>query len=345
MVMNMDIRELGEFGFIRRISQGCLIRPDDVIKGIGDDAAVFAVDGKEAVLVTTDLLVERVHFLRDGTSGSDLGYKAMAVNLSDIAAMGGTAREAFISVGIPEKMPVEYLDDLYNGMKELTGEFSVNILGGDTTVSRTDMIINITLIGSAPRDELLFRSGAREGDIIFVTGRLGDSRAGLHLIIHEPDTIQPDFETLVNAHRRPRPHLREGRFLARHGGVSAAMDVSDGLASDLRHITGSSGLGAILNASCIPVSEDLKVFCNQYGFEPSDFAIKGGEDYVLLCTVDPAAAEALTSEFMKAFSRPLYSIGVVTSSGKIEVKGEDGLTRGLQEVGWNHFGTQGNLTR
>src|SRR5210317_424431 len=138
----MTLKEIGEFGFIKKISRGCLIRPDNIIKAIGDDAAAFTTAADQLSLITTDLLVERVHFLRASISGFDLGYKSLAVNLSDIAAMGGTARESFVSIAIPQDCPLDYLEAIYDGMKDLATKFDVNILGGDTTSSKIDLIIN-----------------------------------------------------------------------------------------------------------------------------------------------------------------------------------------------------------
>lgn len=333
----MNLEEMGEFGFIGRIAQGCIVRPEGVIKGIGDDAAVFTLEGKEAVLVTTDLLVEGIHFLRDSICGFDLGYKAMAANLSDIAAMGGTAREAFVSTAIPPEVSLEYLDGIYDGMKKLAGEFSVNILGGDTTASKRDLVINIAVAGSVPAEEVLFRHGAREGDIIFVSGLLGESRAGLHILLDGDCDGREAFDSLVLAHRRPRPHLREGRFLARHGGVTSAMDVSDGIASDLRHITRASRLGALLEASFMPVSEALRNYCGIRGLDPVEFALQGGEDYVLLFTVDSQRADQLSADFEKAFGAPIFPIGVMKSGEGIELRGDDGIRRALPPPGWDHF--------
>ena len=150
----MNLKEIGEFGFIKKISRGCLIRPDNIIKAIGDDAAAFMTEPDRLTLITTDLLVERIHFLRDAISGFDLGYKSLAVNLSDIAAMGGTAREAFVSIAIPDECHLNYLDELYNGIKKLAARFDVNVLGGDTTRSKIDLIINIVVQGIVSKEEI-----------------------------------------------------------------------------------------------------------------------------------------------------------------------------------------------
>ncbi|MDM8552368.1 thiamine-phosphate kinase [Desulfobacterales bacterium HSG2] len=333
----MNLKSVGEFGFIKRISQGCLIRPQHILKGIGDDAAAFASEPGQITLLTTDLLVERIHFLRNATSGYNLGYKSLAVNLSDIAAMGGTAREAFVSIAIPEECETDYLEDLYKGMKHLAAEFDVNILGGDTTGSKADLIINIALTGIAPREEILYRHTARAGDRICSTGFLGDSRAGLHLILNDIATESDEFGQLSDAHLLPRPCLREGRFLARQDGVHAAIDVSDGLSSDLGHIAKQSRVGVRLYAEKIPVSKNLKAFCASFNSDPLEYAIAGGEDYTLLCTISPDKADAVSENYLREFGRPLYLIGEVTVSERMELIWPDGQIKPITSSGWDHF--------
>jgi len=333
----MNLKEIGEFGFIKKISRGCLIRPDNIIKAIGDDAAAFMTEPDQLTLITTDLLVERIHFLRDAISGFDLGYKSLAVNLSDIAAMGGTAREAFVSIAIPDECHLNYLDELYNGIKKLAAKFNVNVLGGDTTRSKVDLIINIVVQGIVSKKEILCRDAARPGDVIFSTGFLGDSKAGLHLILNEIDADTEALEALLKAHLVPEPHLHEGRFLARRSGVNAAIDTSDGLSSDLAHIVEESRVGARLFADKIPVSPNLKDFCTRLDFRPLEFALSGGEDYTLLCTVSAHAADKIAKAFQKEFNRPLFPIGEIIDQKKIELVYPDGKTKPITPTGWDHF--------
>lgn len=333
----MSLKEIGEFGFIKKISRGCLIRPDNIVKAIGDDAAAFKCDPEQLALITTDLLVERIHFLRDAIAGFDLGYKSLAVNLSDIAAMGGTAREAFVSIAIPDDCQLDYLDDIYDGIKDLAAEFDVNVLGGDTTRSKIDLIINIVVQGIVPSTELLCRDGARTSDVICSTGFLGDSKAGLHLILNQITDDSPGLKSLLKAHRTPRPHLREGRFLARQPGVHAAIDTSDGLSSDLGHIAEESKMGARLYADKIPISPNLKDFCDRFGFDPVDYALSGGEDYALLCTIAPDRAEEIANEFEKKFKRPLFAIGEITAGNQLTLIYADGKTKPITPTGWDHF--------
>lgn len=336
----MNLKDIGEFGFIKRISSGCLVRAENVLKGIGDDAAAFKTDADEITLVTTDLLVERVHFLRNATSGYNLGYKSLAVNLSDIAAMGGTAKEAFISIAIPENCSINFLDDFYKGIKNLAAEFDVNLLGGDTTRSKEDLVINICVVGSVPEDEILFRDSAQPGDIIFSTGFLGDSRAGLHLIVNNISTGFKEMKVLKEAHFIPKIYLREGRFLAQQGSVHAAIDVSDGLSSDLGHILEESNVGALLYAEKTPISQNLKRFCVKFKFDPVEYALTGGEDYTLLCTVSPDVADKVEQNYFKEFNLPLYAIGEISGSGKFELIYPDGQIRQVKPSGWDHFNTK-----
>ncbi len=333
----MKLKQIGEFGFINKISRGCLIRPDNIIRAIGDDAAAFTVASDQVSLITTDLLVERIHFIRRSISGFDLGYKALAVNLSDIAAMGGKAREAFVSIGIPLKCPLDYLEAVYDGMKHLAAKFDVNILGGDTTRSKIDLIINVVVHGTAAKDKLLRRDAAEQGDIIFSTGYLGDSKAGLHLILNNLPVESTEMQALYRAHVLPEPHLREGRFLADQSGIRAAIDISDGLSSDLGHIAEQSGLGATIYASEIPVSDSLQKFCDIFGFDPLEYALSGGEDYTLVCTVASEKAEEIAQKFQNEFNRPLYRIGKTTAAGRLEIIYRDGTSKPISPQGWDHF--------
>jgi thiamine-monophosphate kinase len=338
----MNLKEIGEFGFIKKISRDCLIRPDHIIKGIGDDAAAFITDPGYLNLITTDLLVERIHFLREAISGFDLGYKSLAVNLSDIAAMGGTAREAFVSIAIPEDCQLDYLEQIYEGIKNLAAKFEVNVLGGDTTGSRIDLIINIVVQGIVLKEELLCRDAARPGDIIFSTGFLGDSRAGLHLILNKIAADTAALKSLLKSHLVPEPHLREGRFLAGQRGVRAAIDTSDGLSSDLGHIVEESGVGARLFADNIPISKALKEFCTRFNFEPIHYALAGGEDYTLLCTIASERADQIANAFEKKFKRPLFKIGEIIAEKQMTLVYPDAKTKLISATGWNHFKAKEN---
>ncbi len=332
-----QLKEIGEFGFINRITPGCLVRHEGVYKAIGDDAAAFYSPPGQLNLVTTDLLVERVHFLRNATSGYNLGYKALAVNLSDIAAMGGRAAEAFVSIAIPVECSLEYLDDLYRGMRALASEFQVNILGGDTTASKQDLIINIGIYGSVRENEILCRDGASPGDLICSTGYLGDSRAGLHLILNDITADTAELKKLFRAHVLPRPCLEEGRFLAGLSVVTSAIDVSDGLSSDLGHLASQSGTGARIYPDRIPVSPELKIFCERFGFDPLEYALAGGEDYTLLFTAPAEHITDLKEKYKERFGTGICILGEMTDTGELELVTGEGKTGTISQSGWNHF--------
>jgi thiamine-monophosphate kinase len=333
----MSLKEIGEFGFIKRIRRGCLTRPQGVLRGIGDDAAAFRTDGGLISLITTDMLIERVHFLREAISGRDLGHKSLAVNLSDIAAMGGTAREAFVAIAIPDDCALAYLEEVFQGMKELAEAHAVNILGGDTTRSMSDLAITVTVYGAVSENEILTRDAARPGDVVFSTGCLGDSRAGLHLILERAPIDTPALTALLAAHRHPSPHLAEGRFLAGRKGVHAAIDVSDGLSSDIGHIAEESRVGARVWAERLPVSENLLDFSRRFGRSPLDYALSGGEDYTLLATVAADAAGGTARDFEKTFGRTLHAIGEITTGPEIELVEPGGRIRPISPTGWDHF--------
>ena len=338
----MSLKTIGEFGFIKKISRGCLIRTDNIIRAIGDDAAAFMTAPDKLTLITTDLLVERIHFLREAISGFDLGYKSLAVNLSDIAAMGGTAREAFVSIAIPDDCHLDYLEAIYDGIKKLAAVYDVNVLGGDTTRSTVDLIINVVVQGIVSREELLCRNAAQPGDVIFSTGFLGDSKAGLHLILNAIDADTETLKACLKAHRLPEPHLREGRFIARQRGVHAAIDISDGLSSDLAHVAEESRVGARVFADKIPISRNLKEFCSRFDFNPIDYALSGGEDYTLLCTIAPENADEIASAFKREFKRPLFAIGEIIAKQRIELVYPGGETKPLSPAGWDHFKAKEN---
>jgi thiamine-monophosphate kinase len=331
----MKLKDIGEFGFIERIRPDCIVRPEHIVKAIGDDAAVFKTESDRLMLLTTDMLVERVHFIRKATSPFNLGRKSLAVNLSDIAAMGGSASDAFVNIAVPDTVDLDFLEEVYRGIKHSAAEFAVNILGGDTTGSRKDLVINVAVIGYVAADEVLLRSGAKIGDVVFSTGYLGNSRAGLHLLQNASE--RDGLEELVQAHCLPRPHLNEGRFLATQPQVHAAIDVSDGLSSDLGHIIRESAAGARIYGDRLPISDHLKTFCSRFGYDPIQYALAGGEDYTLLCTVDPRHAEAIAADFRQQFDRPLFALGEITDSGRIEWVDAAGGIHPIESTGWNHF--------
>ncbi len=330
----MKLKEIGEFGFIERIRKGCLIRDRNVIRGIGDDCCVFSTSGEVATLLTTDMLVERIHFLLGAISPYQLGRKALAVNMSDIAAMGGDPREAVISIAVPDTVDLAFLDDLYDGMKSMAGEFEVNLLGGDTTSSPEHLIVNVAMVGEARMDEILYRSGAEVGDLIFLTGPVGSSAAGLDILLKGREVH--DEEDLIEAHHDPYPHVKEGRIIASMKVANSLIDVSDGVAADLGHICTESKLGAVIEEEMIPTTEEFRAYCQRFGEDANRLSLHVGEDYVLLGTV-PAQAEADLREALRSQDCKFYPIGRTVSESGLKLKVHDGSIKVIGASGWDHF--------
>ncbi len=332
----MKLRDVGEFGFISRIAPLGRIRPEGVIKGIGDDCAVVSVDGPNYLLVTTDMLVERVHFLIDWASPEVFGAKSLAVNLSDIAACGGLPLDAYVSIAVPEKIEVEWLERFYEGMSGLARSFGVNLLGGDTTRSKEDLVINVAVTGYVPREEVLFRHTANPGDLIALTGPLGGSGAGLEILLKHASIPREIREPLIRAHLEPKPHIDPGRILAASRGCTAAIDVSDGLSSDLWHICEDSKLGAVIYEDKLPVTEELAEAAARFGKEPLQWMLSGGEDYVLLATLDPFAASDIREEAADA-GYDFFLVGEIVQGSSMELVRADGSRTTFTAAGWDHF--------
>ena len=279
---------IGEFELIGRISAAT--PTPEGITGIGDDCAVIPQKQGLDTLVTTDLLIEGRHFLLQDVSPHDLGWKSAAVNISDIAAMGGRPTSAFLSIALPEGLAespgANWIDAFISGFNELCSRFGVSLLGGDTSASDDKLFINVTLLGECPHGQALKRNTARPGDIIYVSGPLGDSGAGLRLILEGA----PRVDYLIRKHYLPVPRVELGLQLAATPGVHAMMDISDGIGSDLRHILDASGTGATVEISRIPLSPELKDACAAHGWDPIELATCGGEDYELLFTAAPGTA-------------------------------------------------------
>ena len=314
----------GEFGFIDMIRQHFDV-PVGIL-GIGDDCAVIPA-GESEFIYSTDMLMEGVHFLRDAASPEDIGWKSLAVNLSDIAAMGGTPIATFLSIALPKDAQGEWAERFIAGYAELSRKFNVPLLGGDTTSSLRDIAINVGVLGRAPLGNSVKRSGASVGHGIYVTGNLGDSAGGLQAILNNWDKT-PEVESLIQSHIKPFPRIDEGQALMNTGLIGAMMDISDGIASDLRHILKASDVGAEVHLDRIPMSDKLKWACDRYGMNAYELAVGGGEDYELLFTA-PAGIEDLVD-----FT--IYRIGeIVTGNSLIWM--ENGNAVDFDVKGFNHF--------
>lgn len=332
----MKLSEIGEFGFIERFAH----RFEDLIippaMGIGDDCAILPADEFTDFVITTDMLVEDIHFIRSKISPFNLGHKSLAVNLSDIAAMGAKPTGSFLSIAIPSDVEVEYIDELMEGYHQLSQKYHLPLMGGDTTRSPDKIVINISVIGKIAKNKARLRSMACSGDVIAVTGFLGDSAAGLKLIL-EGYKSSDITDYLILSHNRPHPALNEGQWLAEQPGVNAMMDISDGISSDLMHILKASKKTAVIELEKLPVSKQLAKYSEEHHFNVARLATSGGEDYQLLLTVDKLKFETIADEFMKKFNKPLYAIGLI-GEGKPEIAYfENGKTAVVPGLGFNHF--------
>ena len=315
----------GEFGFIDYIKAHCDLPQEGV--GIGDDCAIIPSEGGD-ILVTTDMLLEGVHFLRSKSEPEDIGWKSAAVNLSDVAAMGGEAVATFLSIALPKDAQGEWAERFVEGYAAISRTFGVPLLGGDTTSSLRDIAINVGVVGRCESGRAALRSGARVGDTIFVTGTLGDSGAGLKALLADLEKCT-EVEYLVKKHLRPTPRLIEGRALLATGLVGAMMDISDGIASDLGHILKASGVGARVELSALPLSSELEHLCEREGWNKYELATSAGEDYELLLTAPEEIAQQV--DF------PLYPIGKITA-GEAEIEWYEGGTKtDFRSKGFTHF--------
>ena len=326
--MIMKISEVGEFGLIELITRAVgKTSGGKVLIGIGDDAACWKAEGLQ--LATTDTLIEGIHFDFKDISWRELGWKSMAVNLSDIAAMGGRPLYALVSLGIPVDTDTESVIDLYRGMLELAKKFRVHIIGGDTTSSPITAI-TLTIIGeTGGKGKILRRSAAKPGDVIAVTGSFGTAAAGLAMMHKGLSFDKKTTETLRGAHFKPKPRIKEGMILARNG-VRAAIDVSDGLLGDLEKMCLASGVGAKLYSERIPIHPDV---LKSFGKEALTLALTGGEDYELILT----ASQKILDKAKRDIFCPTTVIGRIVKGKGVKVLDEDGNEFSWQYAGWDHF--------
>lgn len=308
-----------EFGLIAEIQALFKGVPTHGFEGIGDDCAIFPISEHESLIFTTDMLVEDVHFLRNATTAKELGGKSLAVNLSDIAAMGGTPIASMLSLSLPKDCMGDWAKEFMEGYHELSLKHGTALVGGDTTGSKSGVVINVTAIGRIKNSNTKRRSDAVVGDIIFVSDKLGASGAGLK------DILNGDINTTnASIHRNPSPQIEEGHWLADRVEVHAMMDISDGIASDLRHIMKKSNVGVEIELNAIPTDVDIQT------------AATAGEDYKLLFTVTSDNASILMQDFEDKFGHNIYQIGQVTNSKRL-VWTENGVAKDINWQGFRHY--------
>jgi len=308
--------------------------PRAIVVGIGDDAAVWQPSRSHLSVITTDALVDGVHFLMDTMEPGAIGHRALASNLSDIAAMGARPLLATVALGVPPQTSQAWIIGCYRGMAALAAEHRTRIVGGDI-VRAPALTLSLTVVGEVSRSRLKRRDGGRPKDVIAVTGALGLSRAGLELTRRPALGVgEPARSRALAAFATPQPRVREGRWLASSAGVHAMMDLSDGLSTDLERLTRASGCGAVVDA--IPVHRLVRAVAEAAGAAPDHYALDGGEDFELLVSVAPRAFPHLARRFATRFGRPLLAVGCLEANPGVRLQ-TAGTVGVLLPAGYDHL--------
>jgi thiamine-monophosphate kinase len=331
-----SVSDIGEFGLIERIRARKTIQDEDLVVGIGDDCAVLR-RGPVLEVLTTDCLVEGTHFESGWLSMKDVGWKVMAVNVSDVAAIGGIPRHALVTLFLPDAFEIKQVDDIYEGMEECGEVTGVNIVGGDIVRTRGPFAISVTLSVVCERDQLVLRSGARQGDLVVVTGTLGDASVGMRLMHEGWGSEYTTAAECVSRYQHPAPRLTEARTIIQNLQPSAMIDISDGLLSDLWHIMDASGVGAVLDAESIPIGRCVLDYFQGDREEALSEAMGGGEDYELLFTISNRYEDQL-ADVARGLGIGLTPIGRITAKGTGVRLAGDGAERELGRSGFDHFG-------
>jgi len=337
----LNLAALGEFGLIERLARRLAVSTvapaaGGVSLAIGDDAAVLQPPAGAEVVVTADALIEEVHFRRAWSKAEDVGWKSLAVNVSDLAAMGARPLGALITLALPADVPVSWVDRFYRGLGLCAAEYGCPIVGGDTVRSPRHVAISVTALGTVASGRVVRRSGAKVGDLICVTGVLGDSGGGLALL-QGGRRKSRKYASLLERHLRPRAQALAGPALAEAGLATAMMDLSDGLGSDLRHLAKASGVGARTYTNRLPISDDARQAAKELGVDPTRWALFGGEDYELLFTIAPERFPEVPPT-LGPFGVVATIIGEVTPRWVTVVDGA-GREKSLGADGFAHFGT------
>ena len=307
-----------EFGFIGDIATLFSTLPHSGFEPIGDDCTVLPM-GDEALVMTTDMLVEDIHFLRGASSPEEVGEKSLMVNISDVAAMGATPVATLLSIALPESAQGEWAERFMRGYYEASAREGVALVGGDTTASRDKISINVVAVGRAPMANVKRRSAAKVGDVIAVTGKLGISSKGL------VDIMFGDLNTeAAKAHRRGQARTAEGAWLGAREEVHAIMDISDGIGSDIKHIMEQSKVGATINLEQVPTDYDIR------------YATTGGEDYELLLTIEPESFDTVAQALYDATGTTLTAIGTITDTEALTWL-DNGTPSDIEIRGFEHF--------
>jgi thiamine-monophosphate kinase len=334
----MKLSQVGEFALIKGIKE--LMEghyPGQVIMGIGDDCAILRPSRGVDLIITTDTLAENIHFNTQWMSYYQVGWRALAANLSDIAAMAGTPLGALLACSLPAKHTKEEFDLLLQGINDLGRRYKCPLIGGDITRSEQDLFINMTVIGRVEQGKGLCRNSARVGDEVWVTGWLGNSRAGLEYFRHQSRLKRKLIQPAIERFLQPLPRLEEALYLAQKGRINSMIDISDGLSSDLRHICQNSKVGAEIYSYLLPIADSTRILAQKWHVSPYDWALHGGEDFELCFTAEEASIDPLVKDFKERFHLPLSKIGRIVQGKEIILVEEDGEKYPLKSKGYNHF--------
>jgi len=336
-----ELEKLGEFGLIHFLTKNIIHKQNSTLKGVGDDAAVLSFDASKKCVVTTDMLVEGVHFDLSYVPLKHLGYKAVMVNISDLAAMNAMPRQITVSIALSNRFSLEAVDELYQGIYLACEKFNVDVVGGDTTSSTSGLIISVTAIGEALDEDLVYRDGAKENDLIVVSGDLGAAYVGLQLLEREKEVylssnkqVQPDLEGhdyILERQLKPEARTDITELLKKLEVLPTAMiDISDGLSSEMLHICKSSGMGCNLYEEKIPIDPTTYNTAREFNLDPTVCALNGGEDYELLFTID-------LTDFDKIKANPNFTvIGHITEQAQgCNLITKSGALYPLTAQGWN----------
>jgi len=333
----MRVADLGEHALLARLLARLPRTSPTVLVGPGDDAAVLAPVRNERLVVTTDAVVEGVHFSRAFSTPADIGHKALAVNLSDLAAMGATPRWALLSLILPGSWPVADVEEMVDGLAALANQHGVAVVGGNITRTDGSLVVDVTAGGEAAPRKWLTRSGAKAGHEIYVSGSIGGAAAGLEMLNTRSDRgSHIGDEDCVARHRRPEPRVRLGIAMARAKAARAAMDLSDGLADALKQVASASGVGLRVDAEKLPIDAGARDWWSSRGIDPVIAAVRGGDDYELLFSVAAKSGGALRSVARHVSDPPLTKIGVFTKDPRELVIVRGGKEEALPE-GFEHF--------
>jgi thiamine-monophosphate kinase len=337
------LADIGEFGLIDRIDEILRhegVKAPGVTLGLGDDTASFRPRQGYELLITCDVLVEDRHYLPRHISPLELGRRAMAVNISDIGAMGGQPLYALVSLGLRGDTPVADIEDMYRGFLAELNPLEASVIGGNITKTGGSPFIDITLVGEVEAENIMRRSTAQSGNSVLVTGYPGQSAAGLQLLLDSQASEELRNHPLVRAYNTPIPRVREGQAVARSGYGAAMIDTSDGFLGDLGHICEESGVGAVLIQEKLPISADLRETAKQLGRDPYQLFLQDSDDYELIITCSPEHVGLIQSSIASVSDVLVTEVGTITDTpGEVQLLLLDGSRRTLSTKGWDHFAT------